>query len=110
MEIAETDAINEVRHSRQRLPFIAATVSLLIIAGGAIFAQTSNEAPAQAEEISATQSPATTSDPVTTNSPVALTMSPGAVPVIPNVAPSAGKYSDDEREGDESYGHNGDDD
>jgi hypothetical protein len=31
MEIAETDAINEVRHSGQRLPFIAAAVSLLVI-------------------------------------------------------------------------------
>ncbi len=31
------------RHTGQRLPFIAAAVSLLIIGGGAVFAQTSNE-------------------------------------------------------------------
>jgi hypothetical protein len=43
MEIAETDAINDVRHSGQRLPFIAAAVSLLIIGGGAVFAQTNND-------------------------------------------------------------------
>jgi hypothetical protein len=52
MEIAETDAINEVRHNGQRLPFVAAAVSLLIIGGGAVFAQTNNESPAQAEETS----------------------------------------------------------
>jgi hypothetical protein len=54
MEIAETDAVNDVRHNGQRLPFIAAAVSLLIIGGGAVFAQTTNEAPVQADEISVT--------------------------------------------------------
>ena len=109
MEIAETDAINEVRHSGQRLPFIAAAVSLLIIGGGAVFAQTSNEAPAQAEEISVTQTSqtsSTVSDPAvsspSTGVPVgASTMTPGGVPVIPNVAPGVGGYDDQDDDDDE---------
>ena len=90
MEIADTDAINEARHTGQRLPFIAAAVSLLIIGGGAVFAQTNNEAPAQAEEISTTQSP------VAVPSADAPVMTPGGIPVIPNVAPGVGGYDDDE--------------
>ncbi len=84
MEIAETDAINEVRHSGQRLPFIAAAVSLLIIGAGAVFAQTSNEAPAQAEEISTTQTPVAISNPAS------------SAPMIPDVAPGVGNYEDDD--------------
>ena len=104
MDIAREDAINEVRHNGQRLPFIAAAVSLLIIGGGAVFAQTNNEAPAQANEISATQSP------VATPSNSVPNMTPSAVPVIPNVAPSVGKYVDDDREYDDREGRHGDDD
>jgi len=90
MEIADTDAINEVRHSSKRLQFIAAAVSLFIIAGGVLFAQANNESPAQAEDISATQSPA------------ASTLSPSALPVVPNVASRVGKYrGDDEYEDDD---------
>jgi hypothetical protein len=96
MEIVDTDAINEVRHTGQRLPFIAAAVSLLIIGGGAVFAQTSNESPAEAEVTSVTQTSQTPSamsvPPATTSS-----ISPNAIPVIPNVAPSAGKYGDDDK-------------
>ena len=84
MEIAEADAINEVRHSGQRLPFIAAAVSLLIIGAGAVFAQTSNEAPAQAEEISTTQTPVAISNPAS------------SAPMIPDVAPGVGNYEDDD--------------
>ena len=84
MEIADTDAINEVRHSGQRLPFIAAAVSLLIIGAGAVFAQTSNEAPAQAEEISTTQTPVAISNPAS------------SAPMIPDVAPGVGNYEDDD--------------
>jgi len=93
MEIAETDAVNGMRHSGQRLPFIAAAVSLLIIGGGAVFAQTTNEAPAQAEEVSATQSP------------VAITPSVSApeVPVITNIAPKVNGHYDDEDD-DDHYG------
>ena len=110
MEISREDAINDVRHSGQRLPFIAAAVSLLIIGGGAVFAQTSNEAPAQAEEISVTQTSqtsSTVSDPAvsspSTGVPVGgSTMTPGGIPVIPNVAPSVGGY-DDEDDDDDDY-------
>jgi len=84
MEIAEADAINEVRHSGQRLPFIAAAVSLLIIGAGAVFAQTSSEAPAQAEEISTTQTPVAISNPAS------------SAPMIPDVAPGVGNYEDDD--------------
>ncbi len=108
MEIAREDAINDVRHSGQRLPFIAAAVSLLIIGAGAVFAQTSNESPAQAEEISVTQTsqtPSAVSDPVA-SAPSATT--PSGIPVIPNVAPGVRGYDDDEDD-DDDYRH-GDDD
>ena len=96
MEIAETDAVNDVRHTGQRLPFIAAAISLLIVGGGAVFAQTSNEAPAQAEEISVTQSPTS----------ITSSISAPDVPVIPNVSPKVnGSYEDDdEYEDDEHHG------
>jgi len=113
MEIADTDAINEPRHTGQRLPFIAAAVSLLVIGGGALFAQTSNEAPAQAEEISTTQStqmPAVVSDPATSTFSIPSAATPGGVPVIPNVAPGVGKYEDDdEYEDDDRHRHEDDD-
>ena len=94
MEIAETDAINDVRHNGQRLPFVAAAVSLLIIGGGAVFAQTNNGAPGQAEETSVTQSSQTPSvaEPA---------MTPGGIPVIPNVAPGVGGYDEDDDEDDD---------
>ena len=104
MEIAKSDAVNDVRHSGQRLPFIAAVISLLIIGGGVLFAQTNNEAPAQANEISATQSPVATSSGSVPN------MTPSAVPVRPNVAPSVGKYREGEHEDDDREGRHGDDD
>ena len=95
MEIADNDATNEVRHSGQRLPFIAAAVSLLIIGGGAVFAQTNTGAPAQAEETSVTQSSQTPS----VGEPA---MTPGGIPVIPNVAPGVnGSYDDDDDEDDD---------
>lgn len=106
MEIADTDAINEPRHTGQRLPFIAAAVSLLIIGGGAVFAQTNNESPAQAEETSVTQSsqtPVTMSDPAATTSSTPSVVTPGGIPVIPNVAPGVNKYEDDEDEDDDEY-------
>ena len=109
MEIAESDAMNDVRHSSRRLPFIAAAVSLLIIGGGAVFAQTSNETPAQAEEISVTQTSqtsSTVSDPAVSSPSAAVpsvggsTMTPGGIPVIPNVAPGVGGYDDEDDDDD----------
>jgi len=104
MEIADADAINEPRHTGQRLPFIAAAVSLLIIGGGAVFAQTSNDAPTQAEETSVTPSPAAT----TSSIPSAVT--PGGVPMIPNVAPGVGTYDDDDEDEDEDEYEDDEDD
>jgi hypothetical protein len=100
MEIAETDAINDVRHSGQRLPFIAAAVSLLVIGGGALFAQTTNETPAQAEEISVTQSPTA----------ITSSISATGVPVIANVSPKVNGYYEDDEDEDEEYEEDEDDD
>ena len=105
MDIAREDAINEVRHNGQRLPFIAAAVSLLIIGGGAVFAQTNNEAPAQAEEISVTQSPTAITSSISSPTDGNPAMVAKAVPVIPNVSPKVNGYyeddDDDEEEDDE---------
>ena len=109
MDIAREDAINDVRHSGQRLPFIAAAVSLLIIGAGAVFAQTSNESPAQAEETSVTQTSqtsSTVSDPAI-SSPSATT--PSGIPVIPNVAPGVGGYDEDDDEDDDDEYEDDDD-
>ena len=105
MDIAREDAVNDVRHSGQRLPFIAAAVSLLIIGGGALFAQTSNESPAQAEEISTSQ------PSVAAPSTDAPAMTPSGIPVIPNVAPKVnGYYEDDDEDEDYEDDHEEDDD
>ena len=113
MEIADTDAINEPRHTGQRLPFIAAAVSLLIIGGGAVFAQTSNEAPAQTEETfvaQTSQTPVTMSDPAATTSSTPSVVTPGGIPVIPNVAPGVNKYEDDDEYEDDDDDEYEDDD
>jgi len=112
MEIAETDAINDVRHTGQRLPFIAAAVSLLIIGGGAVFAQTNNEAPAQAEEISVMQSPIAITSSISSPTVGTPAMVAPGVPVIPNVSPKVNGYyengDDDDVDDDDRY--EGDDD
>ncbi len=79
MDIAREDAINEVRHTSKRLPFIAAALSLAILGGGTVFALSTNESPAQADDIST----------------VAATPS---VPIIPNVAPDTARYNRDDEE------------
>jgi hypothetical protein len=114
MEIAETDAINEVRHNGQRLPFIAAAVSLLIIGGGAVFAQTNNEAPAQAEEISVMQSPIAITSSISSPTVGTPAMVAPGVPVIPNVSPKVNGYyengDDDDEDDDDRYEGDDDDD
>jgi hypothetical protein len=100
MEIAETDAVNDVRHNGQRLPFIAAAVSLLIIGGGAVFAQTTNEAPVQADEISVTQSPTA----------ITSSISATGVPVIANVSPKVNGYYEDDEDEDDDYEDDEDED
>lgn len=100
MDIAREDAIDEVRHTSKRAPFIAAALSLAILGGGAVFALSTNESPAQADDIST------------------VVATPSA-PVIPNVAPDSARYNrdDEEHEGyeddDDHYegqGHGDDDD
>ena len=92
MDIAEGDAINEVRHSRGRLPFVVAAIALVAVGGGALFAQTNNPAPSQVQPSSvvtavATALPTTgqqvTSQPATLTPPVVSTG-------IPTIAPIAG--------------------
>jgi hypothetical protein len=104
MDIAREDAVNDVRHSGQLLPFIAAAVSLLIIGGGVLFAQTSNESPAQAEEISTSQSS------VAAPSTDAPAMTSSGIPVIPNVAPKVNGYYEDDHEQDDDHDEEEDDD
>ena len=115
MEIADTDAVNEVRHSGQRLPFIAAAVSLLIIGGGAVFAQTANESPAQAKVTSVAQTsqmPSVVGDPAVASPSIPTAVTQGGVPVILNVAPGVNKYEDDDEHQDDDHEddeHEGDD-
>ena len=107
MDIARENAVNDVRHKGSRLPFLAAIVSLVIIGGGAVFAQTSNEPSAQADVTSAvasTPTPAVTADALTPTPSVGTT----TVPAIPNVPSVAGQYGDDEDEDGERHGWFGD--
>jgi hypothetical protein len=96
MEIAESDAINEPRPKSKRLPFLAAAVSLLVIGGGAVFAQISDESPAQATdnvEVVSTAIPEVTQLP--TSAPAVAST---AAPTIPNVNPGIGRPEHEERE------------
>ncbi len=106
MDIAREDAVNDVRHRGTRLPFLAAIVSLVIIGGGAVFAQTSNEPAAQADVTSAvasTPTPAVSADALTPTPSVGTT----TVPVIPNVPSVAGQYGDDDDEYEDDDHHEG---
>ena len=103
MDIAREDAANDVRHRGSRLPHLAAIVSLVIIGGGAVFAQTSNEPAAQADvtsTVASTPTPALTAHVLTPTPSVGTTY----VPVIPNVPSVAGQYEDDEHEDRQRHG------
>ncbi len=89
MDIAREDAIDEVRHTNKRMPFLAAALSLAILGGGAVFALSTNESPAQADDISTVVA--------TPNAPAPIVGSSG-IPIIPNVAPGTGRYGDDDDE------------
>ena len=95
MDIAESDAVNEVRHSRSRLPYVVAAIALVAVGGGAIFAQTNPLEPAQVTPTSVVTSVAIT-PPVVVN----------GIPTIPPVA-GGGGYEDDE---DEDEGEEDEDD
>lgn len=86
MDIAREDAIDEVRHTSKRAPFIAAALSLAIFGGGAVFALSTNESPAQADDIS-------------------TVVATSSLPVIADVSPSTARYNrdDEEYEGYEEY-------
>jgi hypothetical protein len=79
MDLVREDAIDEVRHTSKRAPFIAAALSLAILGGGAVFALSTNESPAQADDIS-------------------TVVATPSVPVIPNVAPGDARYNRDDEE------------
>ena len=102
MDIAREDAMDEVRHNSKRAPFIAAALSLAILGGGAVFALSTNESPAQADDIS-------------------TVVATPSVPVIPNVAPDSARYNrdveeyegyedDDDRYEDQGHGDDDEDD
>lgn len=100
MDIAESDAVNGVRHSRGRLPFVAAAIALVAVGGGAIFAQTNNPGTSQIDPSSVVTAVATAlptaAEPtlgqeVTTAAPVLV----NGIPTIPPVA-GGGRYEDDD--------------
>jgi hypothetical protein len=124
MDIAEGDAINEVRHSRGRLPFVVAAIALVAVGGGALFAQTNNPAPSQVQPSSVVTAVATalptTGRQVTSQQ---ATLTPPVVSTgIPTIAPVAGggyngdddddyeDDDDDDREDDDDYEDDDDDD
>lgn len=103
MEIAESDAVNEVRHSRNRLPYVAAAFALLVVGGGALFAQTNPLKPAQVIPSSVVASVATAL-PTTMQQPVdqgATITPPVVVNGIPTIAPGGGGYDNEDDEDDE---------
>jgi hypothetical protein len=114
MDIAESDAVNGVRHSRGRLPFVAAAIALVAVGGGALFAQSNNLGTSQVEPSSvvtaiATALPTATEpalgQEVTTAAPVLV----NGIPTIPPVA-GGGRYEDDDDEDDDDYDDEDDED
>ena len=101
MDIAREDAIDEVRHTNKRMPFLAAALSLAILGGGTVFALSTNDSPALADDISAVVATPAAPTPIVGSS---------GVPVIPNVAPDTARYSGDDEYGDDEYGDDDDHD
>jgi hypothetical protein len=115
MEIAESDAVNEVRHSRSRLPYVAAAFALVAVGGGAIFAQSNPLEPAQVEPTSVVASVATAL-PTTMQQPAdqqpvvqgATNTPPVVVNGIPTIPPVAGGGGYDEDDDDDDHDDNDD--
>lgn len=105
MEIAESDAVSESRHSRSRLPYVAAAIALVAVGGGAIFAQTNPLEPAQVESTSVVASVATAlpttiqqpddQQPVLQGATNTSSVVVNGIPTIPPVA-GGGDYDDDD--------------
>jgi hypothetical protein len=114
MDIAESDAGNEVRHSRGRLPYVAAAIALIAVGGGALFAQTENPGASQVEPTSVVTAVATalptSSQPslgneATTTPPIVS----NGIPTIPPVAGS-GRYDDEDEDDDDDDDDDDDED
>jgi hypothetical protein len=88
MNIAESDAVNGARHSRSRLPFIAAAIALVAVGGGSLFAQSNNPGISQVE-------PSSVVTAVATALPTAAPVLINGIPTIPPVA-GGGRYEDDD--------------
>ena len=112
MDIAESDAVNKVRHSRGRLPFVVAAIALVAVGGGALFAQTDNPAPFQVQPSSVVTTVATalpTTGQQVTSQQAKLTP-PVVSSGIPTIAPVAGGgYNGDDDEDDEDDDEEDDD-
>jgi hypothetical protein len=108
MEIAESDAINEVRHSRSRLPYVVAAIALVAVGGGSIFAQTNPLEPAQVTPTSVVTSVATAlpttmqqsadQQPVVQGAQITPPVVVNGIPTIPPVAGGGGYDEDDDED------------
>ena len=110
MNIAESDAVNGARHSRSRLPFVAAAIALVAVGGGSLFAQTNNPGASQVEPSSvvtavATALPTATQPTLGQDATTAAPAISNGIPTIPPVA-GGGRYEDD----DDDYEDEDDDD
>lgn len=120
MELAESDAVTEVRRSRSRLPYVAAALALVAVGGGALFAQTNPLEPAQAEPTSVVSSVATAlpaaaqqpvaQQPVVQRTPIAPPVVANGIPTIAPVAGGRGNGDDDDEDEEEDDDENEEDD
>jgi hypothetical protein len=120
MDIAENDAVNEVRHSRSRLPYVVAAIALVAVGGGSIFAQTNPLEPAQVTPTSVVTSVATAlpttmqqsadQQPVVQGAQITPPVVVNGIPTIPPVAGGGGYDEDDDEDDDEEDDDEEDDD